>query len=140
MVPRVAGAGLSDGVDVEKIIDRVDVDKIVGRVDVEKIIDRVDVQEIIDRVDIQGIIGRVDIDALVEQTELGTIIAHSTSGVASEALDLIRAQGVGLDDFVARWVNRILRRKSDDWPKGPPALVASLATVDVPALPEGADR
>jgi len=36
---------------------------------------------------------------------------------------------------VARWVNRVLRRKSDDWPVGPPELVASLASVDVPALP-----
>ena len=62
----------------------------------------------------------MDIDSLVEQTELGTIIARSTSGVASEALDVVRAQGVGLDDFVARWVNRILRRKTDDWPVGPP--------------------
>ena len=83
--------------------------------------------------DVEKIIQRVDIDALVEQTELGTIIAHSTSGVASEVLDLVRAQGVGLDDFVARWVNRILRRNSDDWPPGPPDLVAALASVDAPA-------
>ena len=100
-----------------------DVDAIVIRVDVEKIIDRVDVEKIIDRVDVEPdrrpggraeqIIQRVDIDSLVEQTELGTIIAHSTSGVASEVLDVVRAQGVGLDDFVARWVNRILRRSSE---------------------------
>ena len=80
--------------------------------DVDKIVSRVDVEQIIERVDVEKIIQRVDIDALVEQTELGTIIARSTSGVASEALDLVRAQGVGLDDFLARWVNRILRRNS----------------------------
>jgi len=127
-------------VDVDGLIDRVDVEKIIERVDVEKIIQRVDVQQLIDRVDVQGIIERVDIDSLVEKTELGTIIAHSTSGVASEALDLVRAQGVGLDDFGARWVNRILRRDSTDWPKGPPALVASLATVDLPSAAVGASR
>ena len=120
-------------VDVDALIDRVDVDKIVTRVDVDKIVSRVDVEAIIERVDVQKIIERVDIDSLVEQTELGTIIAHSTSGVASEALDLVRAQAVGLDDFVARWVNRILRRKSDDWPKGPPDLVAALEHVEMPA-------
>ena len=119
-------------VDVDALIDRVDVDKIVSRVDVDQIVERVDVDRIIDRVDVEKIIQRVDIDALVEQTELGTIIARSTSGVASEALDLVRAQGVGLDDFVARWVNRILRRKSDDWPAGPPALVAALAVAEIP--------
>ena len=57
---------------------------------------------------------------LVEQTELGTIIARSTSGVASEVLDMVRAQGVGLDDFFARWANRILRRR----PGRPPARAA----------------
>ena len=123
IVSKVDVDSLIDRVDVQKIIDRVDVDQIVARVDVEAIIERVDVQAIIERVDIEQVIQRVDIDKLVEQTELGTIIAHSTSGVASEVLDVVRAQGVGLDDFVARWVNRILRRNSDDWPPGPPRLV-----------------
>ncbi len=127
-------------VDVDSLINRVDVDKIVSRVDVEKIIERVDVQKIIERVDIQKVIEQVDIDSLVEQTELGTIIAHSTSGVASEALDLVRAQGVGLDDFVARWVNRILRRESSTWPAGPPALLESLRIADAPRSPSGAAR
>src|SRR5664280_577617 len=117
-------------VDVDGLIDRVDVEKIIDRIDVDKIVSRVDVEKIIERVDVERIIQRVDIDALVEQTELGTIIARSTSGVASEVLDLVRAQGVGLDDFVARWVNRVLRRSADDWPAGPPALVAALAVVE----------
>jgi hypothetical protein len=124
-------------VDVDALIDRVDVEKIVERVDVEKLIERVDVQGIIDRVDVEKVIQQVDIDSLVEQTELGTIIARSTSGVASEALDLVRAQGVGLDDFVARWVNRILRRNPDDLPVGPPGLVAALVAIDPPTLPTG---
>ena len=127
-------------VDVDGLIDRVDVEKIIDRVDVDKIVSRVDVEKIIERVDVEKIIQRVDIDALVEQTELGTIIARSTSGVASEVLDLVRAQGVGLDDFVARWVNRVLRRSADDWPAGPPALVAALAVVETPSTQTGADR
>ena len=140
IVSKVDVEALIERVDVEKIIERVDVEKIIDRVDVEKIIDRVDVQGIIDRVDVQKIIERVDIDSLVEQTELGTIIAHSTSGVASEVLDLVRAQGVGLDDFVARWVNRILRRDSSDWPTGPPALVVALGSIDLPAEPVESSR
>ena len=140
LVSKVDMDALLSKVDVDAIVSKVDVDGLIDRVDVEKIIERVDVQQLIDRVDVQGIIERVDIDSLVEKTELGTIIAHSTSGVASEALDLVRAQGVGLDDFVARWINRILRRDSSDWPKGPPTLVASLAAVDVPAAPAGASR
>ncbi|MGA3149729.1 MAG: hypothetical protein ABSF33_19990 [Acidimicrobiales bacterium] len=114
---------LLDRIDVDKVVSRVDVDKVVSRVDVDKLIDRVDVQKIIDRVDVEEIIERVDIDSLMEKTELGTIIARSTTGVASEVLDVIRAQGVGLDDFFARWVNRILRRSPQDLPLGPPTLV-----------------
>jgi hypothetical protein len=116
---------LLERIDVDALVSRVDVDGVVSRVDVEKLIERVDVEKIIERVDVEKIIQRVDIDALMEQTELGTIIARSTTGVASEVLDVIRAQGVGLDDFFARWVNRILRRKPEGLPLGPPSLVGA---------------
>jgi hypothetical protein len=118
---------LLDKVDVEKIIERVDVEKIVERVDVQQIVERVDVQQIIERVDINAIVNKIDIDSLVEQTELGSIIARSTTGVLTEVLDVIRAQGVGLDDFVLRWGNRLIGRgkRVATWPQGPPLLVAA---------------
>jgi hypothetical protein len=129
IVPLVVEAvdidALLDRVDVEKIIERVDVEKIIDRVDVQKIIDRVDVQGIIDRVDVNAIVDEIDIDSLVEHTELGSIIARSTTGVLTEILDVIRAQGVGLDDFILRWGNRLIGRgrRVADWPEGPPLLV-----------------
>jgi hypothetical protein len=128
ILERVDVDALVSRVDVDAVVGRVDVDGLIDRVDVERIIERVDVEKIIERVDVKKIIDRVDIDALVEQTELGTIIARSTSGVASEVLDVIRAQGVGLDDFFARWVNRILRRSPQSLPLGPPTLVAGSGT------------
>jgi hypothetical protein len=112
-----------DAVDIDALLERIDVDAVVSRVDVEKLIERVDVEKIIERVDVEKIIERVDIDALIEQTELGSIIARSTTGVASQILDVVRAQGVGLDDFFARWVNRLLRRSAGDLPLGPVTLV-----------------
>jgi hypothetical protein len=116
-------------VDVEKIVERVDVDKIVDRVDIQQIVDRVDVQQIIERVDINAIVEKIDIDSLVEQTELGSIIARSTTGILTEVLDVIRSQGVGLDDFILRWGNRLVGRgkKVAEWPQGPPLLVAPRA-------------
>jgi len=113
-----------DSIDIDALIDRVDVEKIIDRVDVDKVVDRVDVQKIIERVDINGIVKNIDIDSLVEQTELGSIIARSTTGVLTEVLDVIRAQGVGLDDFFFRLSNRLIRRKVADLPTGPPLLVA----------------
>ncbi len=126
---------LLERIDVDAIVSRVDVDAVVSRVDVDKLIDRVDVEKIVERVDVEKIIERVDIDALMEKTELGSIIARSTTGVASEILDVIRAQGVGLDDFFARWVTRILRRDPNGLPLGPPTLVES--TPVLPALTTG---
>ena len=122
---------LLERVDVDALLSRVDVDGVVSRVDVDKLIDRVDVDKIVSRVDVEKIIERVDIASLMERTELGSIIARSTTGVATEVLDVIRAQGVGLDDFFSRWVNRILRRSPSDLPLGPPMLVEA-----VPAMPE----
>jgi hypothetical protein len=133
IVPLIVDAididSILDKVDVEKIIERVDVDKIVDRVDLQKIIERVDVQQIIERVDINAIVNQIDIDSLVEQTELGSIIARSTTGILTEVLDVVRSQGVGLDDFMLRWGNRLIGRgkKIADWPAGPPLLVGPTA-------------
>jgi hypothetical protein len=63
-------------------------------------------------------------DALVEETDLGAIIAKSSGGMASEALDLVRSQAVGLDQFIDRWVRRLLRRKHPG-PSAPPALLGA---------------
>jgi hypothetical protein len=131
LLERVDVDALVSRVDVDGVVSRVDVDGLIDRVDVEKIIDRVDVEKIIDRVDMKKIVDRIDIDAIVEQTELGTIIARSTSGVASEVLDVVRAQGVGLDDFFSRWANRVLRRSPESIPLGPPMLVAPTATPEL---------
>ena len=114
-----------DRVDVNKIIERVDVNEVVSRVDIEKVVERVDIEKVIERVDINKIVSEIDIDSLVEQTELGSIIARSTTGILTEILDVIRSQGVGLDDFILRWGNRLVgrRKRIADWPEGPPLLV-----------------
>jgi hypothetical protein len=110
-------------VDLNSLIDRVDVSALLDRVDIDDIIRRVDVDAIFDRVDVNDLVQRIDMDALVEETDLGAVIARSSGGVASEALDAARSQAVGLDQFIDRWVGRLLRRKHP----GPPAPAAMLA-------------
>jgi hypothetical protein len=112
-------------IDVDRVVSRVDADAIVDRVDVEKIVERVDVNALVERVDVRRIVDQLDIESLVAQTELGSIIFKSTSSVAAEVLDVIRAQGVGLDDFFARWTNRILRRSPASLPLGPSPLIST---------------
>jgi hypothetical protein len=112
-----------EAIDIDALIDRVDIDKIVARVDVDALIARIDVEKIVRRIDVNAIVNELDIDALVQQTELGSIIARSTTGVLTEVLDVIRSQGVGLDDFIFRWANRLVGRKAAQLPLGPPLLV-----------------
>ncbi|HEY1988670.1 MAG TPA: hypothetical protein VGG43_04345 [Acidimicrobiales bacterium] len=133
IVERVDVDRLVSRVNADALVDRVDVEKIVERVDVEKIVERVDVNALVERVDVRRIVDQLDIESLVAQTELGSIIAQSTSGVAAEVLDVIRAQGVGLDDFFARWTNRILRRAPDSLPVGPRTLVPPAPIADATA-------
>ena len=125
LIDRIDVERVIEKVDVDKVISQVDIDAVLERVDLDKVIDRVDLQKVIEKLDVNAIIDKVDIDALVEQTEIGSIIAHSTTGVLTEILDVIRAQGVGLDDFILRWGNRLVRRgdRLKDWPDGPPLLV-----------------
>jgi uncharacterized RDD family membrane protein YckC len=52
----------------------------------------------------------VDIDAIAMHTDIGAMIAQSSGGIAGDALDAARSQAVGLDEWIARWVARLLRR------------------------------
>ena len=79
--------------------------------DVNALVEQIDLDRIIDKLDINAIMARVDLDALVARTEIGSIIAATGAGIASKAIDVARSQGVGLDFFVQRWTDRLLRRR-----------------------------
>ena len=104
---------------VELVVSALDVNALLDEIDLNAVLDQVDINRVLDRIDLNGIVERIDIGALVEQTDLGAIIASSTSGVASDALDVVRSQTVGLDEFIARWIGR-LRRRPYTGPSGPP--------------------
>ncbi len=105
---------LLDRTDVDRLLGHIDVNRLLDRVDVERLIARVDVAALLDRVDVNGLADRVDVDALVRRTELGAIIARSSTTMFSEGIDLVRSQAVGLDELLARWVSRLLRRGAYD--------------------------
>ena len=125
---------LLDHIDVTRVLDRVDVDRLLAQVDVNRALDTVDVERLIERVDMQALLNQVDVNevadridvaALLDKTELSAIVARSSTTIFSEGIDLVRSQAVGLDDFLARWVNRLLRRGTarPPAPLGPPLLV-----------------
>ena len=104
---------------VEIVVSALDVNALLDRVDLNAVLDRIDLNRLLGRVDLNSILQHVDVDALVEQTDLGAVIARSSSGVASDVLDVVRSQTVGLDEFIARWIGR-LRRRPYTGPPGPP--------------------
>jgi hypothetical protein len=79
------------------VLERVDIDAIVGAADIEAVIDRVPIVSIADYV--------------IEEIDLPQIIRDSTSGVAGEALDSVRRQGVGADVLLSGLIDRIIRRR-----------------------------
>jgi len=125
---------LLERVDVDALLDRVDVDALLERVDVNRLLNRADVDKIVRRIDLNEAVQRIDIESLVEHTDLGTIIARSSGGVASEALDVVRSQAVGLDEFIGRLVARLLRRQYN----GPPGPSRSRYFMDPTAGQHGA--
>jgi hypothetical protein len=108
-----------DALDLDAILAQVDLNAVLARVDLNAVIARVDLNAVMDRVDVNEIVQRVDVEGLVEQTDLGSVIASSTSGIASDMLDAVRSRTVGVDESIARWVAR-LRRRPYTGPPGPP--------------------
>jgi hypothetical protein len=109
--------------DLNALLARVDLDQLLERMDVNALVARLDVDQIVANLDMNAVLEKVDIDALVERTEIGSLIARSGAGVAAKVLDVARSQGVGLDGWLHRWTNRILRRDPSARPAGPPLLV-----------------
>jgi hypothetical protein len=69
--------------------------------------------------DLNTILHGFNINPLLENLELNDVILSSTGGLATEALDNVRSQGVTVDDVISRISNRIFRRKPEKIPQGP---------------------
>ena len=111
LLARLDVPALIDQVDMNEVLARVDVSALVDRVDMNEVLAQVDVGQLLDRIDVNELAGRIDFDELIEQTNLGAVIAKSSAGVTTEALDAARSGAVGLDRFIDRWVGRALWRK-----------------------------
>jgi hypothetical protein len=116
-------AHLIAGQVVNLVLESLDFDAIVDRININALLQRIDVNELLEQIDLNALIGEIDLNSLIEHVEIEALIARSTSNAMGGALDLVRRQGVGLDDFVARLVDRLTRRKPGTRPLGPLLLV-----------------
>lgn len=111
-------------IDIDLILEHVDIQALIDRIDMNEVLARVDLQALLDRIDLNEVVTKIDLDTLVKSTDLGAIIAQSTGGMASGAVDLLRRQAVGLDGVVVRGAKQVRRHALADAPAGPPLLVA----------------
>ncbi len=77
----------------------------------ENVLAQLDLVRIVDQVPIEDIVEHIDLEAIVQRIDLGGVIRESTAGVGAEAVDALRSQGVALDAFSAKMVDKILFRR-----------------------------
>jgi hypothetical protein len=120
LVPVIADA-IIERIDLtDVVLQQVDLDRIVNSaldgLDLTKlVIERVDINAIVAEADIEAVIDRVPIIPLanyvIDEIDLPQIIRSSTGGIASDAMNAVRIQGVGADQFVAGLADRVLLRR-----------------------------
>jgi hypothetical protein len=77
----------------------------------ENVIAQLDFVRIIQQVPIDDIVAALDVEAIVARIDLGGVIRESTSNLTAEAIDALRSEGIVLDQWSARVVDRMLLRR-----------------------------
>jgi hypothetical protein len=75
------------------------------------IVDMLDMEQLIDHVPINRVVGRIDLPAVIEEIDLTGIVREGTKGLGGETLDSARSGLMAMDQWSARLVDRVLRRK-----------------------------
>lgn len=75
------------------------------------VVDMLDMEQVVDHVPVDKIVSRVDVPGIVNEIDLGDIVRESTTGLLGETVDGIRVQVMGIDLFVNRAFDKILRKK-----------------------------
>ena len=76
----------------------------------ENVLAQLDFVRIVERVPVDDIVGAIDIEGIVARVDLGGVIRESTASLTAETIDALRSQGIALDDFASRIVDRVLFR------------------------------
>jgi hypothetical protein len=77
----------------------------------ENVIAQLDFVRIVQQVPVDDIVAALDIEAIVARVDLGGVIRESTANLTAEAVDALRSEGILLDQWSARVVDRVLFRR-----------------------------
>jgi hypothetical protein len=106
-------------------------ESVLNRVVVE-IVDMLDMEQLIDHVPINRVVARIDLPEVIDEIDLTGIVREGTKGLGGEAVDSGRAGLMALDQWSARLVDKVLRRRGPrdldiaagtDGPSGPSGVV-----------------
>ena len=120
VVPPVLAAVL-DRLDLTRlVIERVDLTRVVqatlDQMDLTQLVlERVDVDRIVDKADLERIIDRLPLvdlaNYIVDEVDLPQIIRESTGGIATDAMNAVRIQSIGVDQMMTRITDAMLLRR-----------------------------
>ena len=77
----------------------------------ENVIAQLDFVRIVEQIPVDDIAAAIDVEEIVRRVDLGGIIREATAGVTMETVDAVRTQGITVDEWTSRVVDRILFRK-----------------------------
>ena len=77
----------------------------------ENVIAQLDFVRIVEQIPIDDIAASIDIEAIVQRIDLGGVIRESTASLTMETVDAVRSQGINVDEWAARVVDKVLLRK-----------------------------
>jgi hypothetical protein len=77
----------------------------------ENVIAQIDFVRVVEQIPIDDIAGAIDVEAIVARVDLGGVIRESTAGLTMETVDALRSQGIALDAWTSRLVDKMLFRK-----------------------------
>jgi hypothetical protein len=85
-------------------------ESVLNRIVVE-IVDMLDMEQLIDHVPIDKVIARIDLPEVIAEIDLTGIVREGTRGLGGETLESARAGLMAIDQWSARLVDTVLRRK-----------------------------
>jgi hypothetical protein len=77
----------------------------------ENVIAQIDFVRVVEQIPMEEIAGSIDIEAIVARIDLGGVIRESTASLTTEAVDAVRSEGIAIDTWIARIVDKVLLRK-----------------------------
>jgi hypothetical protein len=77
----------------------------------ENVVAQLDFVRIVEQIPVDDIAAAIDVEAIVQRIDLGGVIRESTASLTMETVDAIRSQGITVDAWAARIVDRVLLRK-----------------------------